>query len=277
MQSVTLFQLYGHGDTLNVSWAPKLLKERIPNLKVNFGCKKSHVCFFDNNKFVDNVFIVSDSEALRCRRIPKPNLFKDELNVWCGSGKTNEQLLSARNWDIPWESAKIINNFFGRNIINVSDNLLPEMFYTQEEIDKADQFFKDHFPYIVLELECFSGQHFLSPDALMKIIGSKVTKDIKMFTSCFSSPIISPFHSLNNYTIREVGLIIERSLAFYGIASGLSVVSWERNLKEPKKRIVAYHNDLWASQLRRYRTLENTKSILTKDFLPFVVADINAL
>ena len=280
MDKITLFQLYGHGDTLNITWAPRILKEKIPNIKVNIGCKKSHACFFYNNKYVDEIFIVDDKKALAFRKISKPKLFDNELNVWCGSGKTPQQIATARSWDIPWESAKIINNYLGKEIIKITDNLLPEMFYTEEEIKKADEFYNKNFPYIVVETECFSGQHNLSAKALMKVVGSKtntINKKIKMFTCCFSSPVISPFLSLNNYTIREVGLIIERSLGFYGIASGISVCSWERNLKEPKKRIVAFHNTLWFDYLKRYRNMENTKVILTKDFLSITINDINSL
>lgn len=275
---VTLFQFCGAGDTLMTTWAPKLIKERI-NIKVNYAVKKSHEQFLINNPYIDDIIIVPDNVAKTNRTLSEPNLFENELNLWCGCPKrTNVRPIA--NWQITEEIARNISSFFNSDIITHQDNLLPQLFFSQEEKRIATDFYYKNAPYIILESEYFSGQlHSIKnpkPEDILSTIANNINPNINIFTSS-STPIPEPFKNLIDLPLTTIALIIENAYAFLGLGSGMSVISTERTLKLPYHNLIAYEYGVnWLKYLQNFKDL-NIQIIQPKNMFNSFIDLINSI
>ncbi len=254
VDEITLYNFAGRGDIINTTAMPRLIKRSKPNVHIRICCRERDKCFWVNNPFIDSIEIIEDGFALaKAYTINHSynNLgrWKNEVNTWVVANPNVRQWQSAGG-NFCLGSGFIINNFFGCEIIKPSDNLMPELFYTEEEIEKANKFIKDNSPYIVLECESFSGQYEHYTNFLKKI---NTDVGIKIFTSIIGGKPTYPFYSLNEFNLKEVGLIIAGAECFYGVGSGMTVVSFERSLNPKTKRVI----DFGAASLEWYNVNNN--------------------
>ena len=277
IDEVTLFCFWGSGDVLNYTWAPREIKERISkNIKVRILCRKNHHILFQNNKYVDEIVDVNENLAEQYKRIQTIGLYKNEINMWCLFPP--KEIMDSSFWDIPWEVARNLNIFFKCDVFKKEDNFLPEIYYTDEDRKVVADFVQKNSPYIIVETEFKSGQNRYSSNDIMSIFSKNIKNDkFKYFTSCFFTNVIEPFQNLSNFTLPQAGLIIEQSRAFYGMSSGLTVMSFERTLKELNRRIFACHKPFWYDCVTKHNQCDKTIMISSDAYLNFTISDINKL
>jgi hypothetical protein len=249
-----------------------MIKERVGDIFIRILCMEKHNVFFIKNPFVNEICTIENDFARRNRGTKRFNLYKNEINMWCMMPEKDPDAA-----DIPWSSARNINEFFKSKIITKEDNLLPELYYTQEERESVSNFIDENSPYVIIETESFSGQCMYNARTIMDRLSERIQNNkYKLFTSAFSTDIKHPFYSLNNFDLRQAGLLIESSKAFYGISSGMTVVSFEKTLKEPPIRIFAGAK-CWYDSMCRYDNAKNTINIDSKNYIDYVSDDINKL
>lgn len=274
--NVTLYNFAGRGDIINSTCVPQLLKEKKPDCFIRICCRSRDKCFFETNPFIDDLVCIDDETVIKrvAYKHNTPyynnlNMWGNEINTWCCASD-----VKVRN-DYCWASSKIVNMFFKEEIIQYNDNLLPNLYYTEDEIKKANEFAEINSPYIVIEVESFSGQyehsHIFISNIRNDLAGKKI--NIKIFTSMISphNYLRYPFYSLNNFNLKEVGLIINNAKCFYGIGSGMTCVSFERSLNQNLKRVVDFTDNL--NFYTRHRPY-NLEYIPTRHMRNRLVSDI---
>lgn len=244
--NITLYNFAGRGDVINSTSVIRLIKTRKPNCFVRVCCMERDKCFFENNPFIDELVCINNQSAIskaayamNTRSYNNLRYWGNEVNTWICADDT--KIVN----DFCWGSAAIVNKFFGEIVINYHDNLLPELFYTEKDQIKANEFIQEYSPYVVIETESFSGQYMAAKDFISLLLSrlQGIDVKIKVFTSAIKNPIYYPFYSLNNFNLKETGLILQGSECFYGIGSGMTVVAFERTLKDFKK-IIDYQSSM---------------------------------
>lgn len=274
--NITLYNFAGKGDIINTTALPRLIKEKKPNTFIRVCCKENDKCFFNTNPFVDEIKVINDLDLIQ-KAAYKQNagtyknlgMYQNEINTWC----------VADNINCPGKfclaSSQIINKFFGENVIPPGTNLLPELFYTEEEKEKINQFIKENSPYVVLETESFSGQYMSPEDFIANIVERSKTwahnLNVKIFSSFTKFTQRYPFFNLNNFNLKEVGLIIEGAESFYGIGSGMTVVSFERSLKPTIKKNIDYLDVLEYETYRKTNVNRISRNNMPTFFLNDIV------
>lgn len=277
INEVTLFCFWGVGDTLNYSWAPRLIKERISkNIKVYVLVKKSHEHIFKNNRYVDKLVVVDDGFADTYKKSANIGQMPNEINMWCLlQPKT---IMNYNYWDIAYESGRNINVLFHEDIIKQDDSLLPELYYTDEQIQFAEDFKAKYYPYIIVETEFKSGQSDFDANYIIANIAYGI-KECKynVFSSAAFYQLVPPFNNLLHIPLPEIGLLIERSKAFYGLGSGLTTVSFEKTLSEPERRVIAVRRNNCIDYHTKKTNILNTILISNDAYVCFTIRDINNL
>lgn len=244
--NITLYNFAGCGDVINSTASIRLIKTRKPDCFIRICCKERDKDIFSSNPFIDELICLKDDVTIskaayknNYKTYRNLNIWGNEVNTWAGAGSHGIED------DFCFASAMNINMFFGEHIITKNDNLLPEVFYTEDEILKANEFIEEYSPYVVLETESFSGQYIETQQFINSLLEklSGIDLKIKIFTSSMKHTLNYPFYSLNNFSLKEIGLILQGSRCFYGIGSGMTVISFERSLTD-FKRVMDYWSSL---------------------------------
>lgn len=273
--NITLYNFAGSGDVINFTHIPRLIKNKKPNCFIRICCRSRDKCFFETNPFINDLYCIDDDNIIAPIRYKQNEPTYNNLNIWGNEVNTwafaNSGVLIGAHFN--WASSRIVNMFFNEEVISFNDNLLPEFFYTKEERDKIQDFIENNKPYVVLELEAFSGQYKPFETFATEIAENIKNSTIKVFSSFMRNKCKYPFRSLNNYNLKEIGLIIEGSECFYGIASGMSCASFERTINPNTRRVIDYIGDL--ESITRHNKM-NITQIETNTMASYFVNDIKS-
>lgn len=270
MVKITLFNFWHNGDVINFTAFPRLIKERLTDVHLKVCVNDKHKMFLATNPFVDELVGVDRNFASQyADKLRYSNEDEIQINTWPCVARPPEEVRNFFSWDVFLETAKLVNKGIGQKIITEKDNLLPELFFTEEEKTKAKEFAAASDKFGMLELECFSGQFKENTTKIIQNVAKELAakQDFKLFLSFLRQPVNKPFYSLNKYNLRMAALISQYADVFFGISSGITVASFERTLNEPKKRIIAYPNNSTGPQTyTKIKKYENTEWISVAKF-----------
>ena len=274
MRNITLFNLWHNGDVINSTSFARIIKEKDPDTFIKFVVNQKHSIFLKTNPYIDKIEHADMQFCEKYRdQLRLTNSSDIEINTWPCVARTSEDVNNFFNWDVLWEMALVFNKFLGKDFINKQDCLLPELFYTEEEKQKALLFTKENSPFIILEIESFSGQYRENISTALNAIKPFILNrpKLKVFISLMRMPVEKPFYSLNKYNLRVASLICQYAEVYFGISSGITAATFERTLIEPKLRVLSYPTSKGVNSYFRFKQYPNTRYVVPSAFISNVI------